>query len=59
MFAYLLSFLGIEEQLAIVVDNDIQPLLDLDIHFETALPRAISGSCRVCGNAVHMHSNAF
>ena len=33
-----LSFLGIEEQSAVIVDDKIRPLLDLYVHFEWLCP---------------------
>ena len=34
MFPHLLSFLGIEEEVVLVIDDEIRLLLDLCIHFE-------------------------
>ena len=34
MFAHLFSFLGVLEQSAVVINNEIQLLLDLYVHFE-------------------------
>ena len=33
-----LSFLGIEKEAALVIDNEIQSLLDLGVHFERLHP---------------------
>ena len=38
MFANLLSFLGIEEEAALVIEVEIRPLLDLYAHFERLHP---------------------
>ena len=59
MFAHLLNFLDIEEQSVVVVNDQIQPLLDLYIHFERLCPRVVCGSCVACENAIRVHSNAF
>ena len=37
-FAHLLSFLGIEEQSAVIASNEIRPWLDLYVHFERPRP---------------------
>ena len=38
MFANLLSFLGIEEEAALVIEVEIRSSLDLDVHFERLHP---------------------
>ena len=38
MFTHLLSFLGIEEEVVLIIDEEIRPLFDLCIHFERFNP---------------------
>ena len=57
MMTHLLSFLGVEDETALVIDDEVRPLRS----FVTALPKSnefISGIHVVCGNAIRIHSNA-
>ena len=56
------SFLGIYEQSAVVVNNKLQLLLDLYVHFKRLRPGPFNWFFRVtvvCRNAIRVYSNAF
>ena len=57
MFAHLFSFLGLYEQSA-VVNNEIQLLLDLHVHFEQLCPEVHLIDFRVTRSMQKRHTRA-